>query len=1354
MAYDGEVRISTSIDIGGIKTGVDEIKSEFEKLTPVLDDLTEAIVGIGTKAAKSAPKADFGKGIVDAYKSITGVISAFNSAMSAKENICKLVKIAEESGILATIKSTAATIAYNVANITSEYAVGGLTGAIKALGVAMKANPVGAFIAVITTLTGAVIGLVSWFTRDNEEQKKLKEGAKELKEEYDNLTKSLKESQEAYEDKIGVNAESKTIADGLAASIFKLSEQENKSAEDKAKLAAMVDQLNDSVPELGLAYDATTDSLNMTKDAVNGLIAAEMEELEAQAARERAVEIMKEQAALEQQINEIKNQKTAMEASGADEGWLGIGQSGEYKDLLAAEEDYVNQKKALDDALVESTETMTAAKKKQIEAEKAAYEALSEADKKHVDDYKKATEEQAALMEERAEAEARLTEEMTIQANAQGMTLDEYKEKLEEEAEAEAEINKKREETLQSYTDLATDMFNKLSSESEISVSDMADNLEHNQAVIDAWGDNILALEGVIDEGLLQSLKDAGPESAGAVSALVSATEDELIRLNAAYANGGEAAQKALEASLGVTDGVTAASAELGETTGNGVQAALENADFPGKGGAVVEGVAQGIRDNTPVVVTAATDLGGTTGNSLQTALETADFPGMGKDVAAGFAQGIKDNTQLTVSAAIDMANAVSSAAKVTLEIHSPSQVMAGVGENTVAGFTAGVEKTAPTAISAVETMATGLRDCMIAAEEGIQAELLAMDQRAIAKREAEEEAAYKKAIDDKYQSITDAELKANEEKDKEIERYNKRKAKQKERLDKAEAADRAAIAEEMRVDYEEYQENIARIDDELLRHREDTLADIAQAEEDHAKELYEEAERKHREHLEKQQDALREYRENYESELEAIANKEQSMADRLVGYADLFTRTKSEIEGGDDKFALVDFTSMNKQYDKLISNFSALKEVEIPEQLRTYISEQLQGMNPEEALGFTNEIFSSIEKGTFDEWLAGMQEYLDNVDKYTNMHFDEERAAVEEDYYDLSDLPDYAKNVPGMCEYLGIDAATAFGEGFTEGMGGLGSVFLEALTPLGNLSGDAFKGMYDEAAAVSNEELAKFFSGSAAEISTALSDYIESMNLDPAAFEEAFGLLDTLGGITELDISAMFENKFDPYSYAAEIGEKLETALSTALSAVPTETINAEETGRAVGTELSTGIDTAAPLVEDSMTGVFDGIQGAIETSAPTIYLQYSEFLNTILTMTETFANNMQEKIHTMASNIISTLNSVPETSYAFPDMPPPIVIPRLARGGIVDSATIAMIGEKGREAVVPLSQNAEWMTPFNEMLSEMRAMREEMRQMSGQGDVYIDGRAAGTILAPHVESWQAGRGQKISSGVFRDRY
>ena len=36
---------------------------------------------------------------------------------------------------------------------------------------------------------------------------------------------------------------------------------------------------------------------------------------------------------------------------------------------------------------------------------------------------------------------------------------------------------------------------------------------------------------------------------------------------------------------------------------------------------------------------------------------------------------------------------------------------------------------------------------------------------------------------------------------------------------------------------------------------------------------------------------------------------------------------------------------------------------------------------------------------------------------------------------------------------------------------------------------------------------------------------------------------------------------------------------------------------------------------------------------------------------------------------------------------------IPYLAKGGVIDEPTIAMIGEAGKEAVVPLENNTEWM-------------------------------------------------------------
>ena len=42
----------------------------------------------------------------------------------------------------------------------------------------------------------------------------------------------------------------------------------------------------------------------------------------------------------------------------------------------------------------------------------------------------------------------------------------------------------------------------------------------------------------------------------------------------------------------------------------------------------------------------------------------------------------------------------------------------------------------------------------------------------------------------------------------------------------------------------------------------------------------------------------------------------------------------------------------------------------------------------------------------------------------------------------------------------------------------------------------------------------------------------------------------------------------------------------------------------------------------------------------------------------------------------------------------------PRLARGGIVTSATQAVIGEAGREAVIPLQNNTGWANEFLDVL------------------------------------------------------
>lgn len=60
------------------------------------------------------------------------------------------------------------------------------------------------------------------------------------------------------------------------------------------------------------------------------------------------------------------------------------------------------------------------------------------------------------------------------------------------------------------------------------------------------------------------------------------------------------------------------------------------------------------------------------------------------------------------------------------------------------------------------------------------------------------------------------------------------------------------------------------------------------------------------------------------------------------------------------------------------------------------------------------------------------------------------------------------------------------------------------------------------------------------------------------------------------------------------------------------------------------------------------------------------------------------------LINGAIGVINKLPGVSVGYVSR---VSLPRLAEGGIVDSATIAMIGEAGKEAVLPLENNTEWM-------------------------------------------------------------
>jgi hypothetical protein len=127
--------------------------------------------------------------------------------------------------------------------------------ATTALGAAMNATPVGLIATAIALLGSAIIGsLVASAVKG-------KDAVESLISTIDENRKAAEEATKAIE-----NEADRTI--GLMTALENLAGKEEKTATDKATILQIVNELNEAVPELSLAYDEQADSLNMTSEAM------------------------------------------------------------------------------------------------------------------------------------------------------------------------------------------------------------------------------------------------------------------------------------------------------------------------------------------------------------------------------------------------------------------------------------------------------------------------------------------------------------------------------------------------------------------------------------------------------------------------------------------------------------------------------------------------------------------------------------------------------------------------------------------------------------------------------------------------------------------------------------------------------------------------------------------------------------------------------------------------------------------------------------------------------------------------------------------------------------------------------
>lgn len=90
---------------------------------------------------------------------------------------------------------------------------------------------------------------------------------------------------------------------------------------------------------------------------------------------------------------------------------------------------------------------------------------------------------------------------------------------------------------------------------------------------------------------------------------------------------------------------------------------------------------------------------------------------------------------------------------------------------------------------------------------------------------------------------------------------------------------------------------------------------------------------------------------------------------------------------------------------------------------------------------------------------------------------------------------------------------------------------------------------------------------------------------------------------------------------------------------------------------------------------------------------------------------------------------------------------VPMMATGGVVDRPTIAMIGEAGREAVVPLENNTGWMSTMANAIAQNINMNS--RPTGGDVILNIDGRQFARIIKPYndLENKRVGTNVRLQS-------
>lgn len=799
LGEDNSMKVITSLnkvndayeDVEGTMEDIKDIKYDsvaqaWEKLGRTFQ--TEIAVPI---AEDFLPIAEKGIDLVaENLETLIPVVAGIGTAFAAE----KLV-----TGIM----SVTATITASIA------ATEGATTAMTIFNTVLSANPAVAIAAGIGVLTTAALLLSNNVETAKTATQELADAASEVNSSALNAADELDAATSSISDAMTSNSASAGTAYRLVDELEELSNKSSRTATEQSRMSTIVAELNTMFPEMSLSIDDVTGSLSMgieeidayvesavemgkieavqkaVKEATEKLVDAEIEQTKAQEQLEETTDalntINEKRAEAEQAV--IDKQEAIAEAQDAYNEAVAAGEDNlaEYvqvmTDTTEAQIEYNGEMMNVSAAMQQMNEdeiTLTETQKGQQEALDVLNESLAEG-QSEIDTYTQylqdntsvtaentaATGENTAAAQANADAQAAQSEAAQASIDVAGQQLDAYTNLSTAQQTMATDVTNAvltMQESVQSSLESQMNMFEEFDGGVEVSTQTLLDNMQSQIDGVTNWEQQLAELaDKGIDQDLLQSLIDMGPEGTSYVTAFNNMTTEELAKANDLWgqsvdiknmtnewgdeltqgvgelAAGSEQAWNDLASNLnmqanesgqyvvqGLVDGMSAAQSQasnegkdLGVKTIDGINTGAGVASPSTKtkksGQYIVEGLTKGIEGKKSTAVQKGKTLGSDTATAVKTGIDskkttvTQSAQSLANSVVSTMTSGLRNGQNNVSVAAANLATSASNA--VSRNAGSSSAYYAGY--NLAIGMANGIYGGRSSVITAAANMAS-----------------------------------------------------------------------------------------------------------------------------------------------------------------------------------------------------------------------------------------------------------------------------------------------------------------------------------------------------------------------------------------------------------------------------------------------------------------------------------------------------------------------------------------------------------------------------------------------------------------------------------------------------------------------